>query len=61
MSACGAAEDLTTNRKPGLSPTVGKKPEVADANEALRQDVQEKSAQELDGSQCHDAVLPPCA
>ena len=34
-----ARQDLTTNREASFSPTVGQKTEVADANEALRQDV----------------------
>ena len=37
--AGGTAEELTTNRKASWSPTVGEKAEVADANEAFRQDV----------------------
>ena len=46
-----------TNRKASCSPAVCEKAGVANTNEALRQDMQEETAEELDGSQGHHAVL----
>ena len=55
--AGGGAEDLTTKRKLSRSPPVGEKAEVANANEALRENVQEDSAEELDRGQGHHAFV----
>jgi hypothetical protein len=44
---------LTTDRQSLHPPPVGKKTEVTDADEALRQNVQEEAAEELDGIQRH--------
>jgi len=41
--------------------TIGEEAEIADTNEALRQDVQQIAAQELVGLEVHDLVAVPVA
>jgi hypothetical protein len=51
------AKQSTAPCEHSAAPAVGKKPEVADADQALRQNVDQEAAQELIGGDRHDFLL----
>jgi len=53
-------EERSTPRECGCAPSVGEEPEVADADEAAREDMEEEATEELGGRERHRPhVVPP--
>ena len=71
LGSCGRGrwhrrEERSTPRELGGAPSIGEEPEVADAHEAARENVEKEAAKELGGRQRHrppavspGVVLPP--